>query len=213
MKLLGCTIRLKGSSHIDQLAFTFDDGPHPENSPQIMNLLEEAQGKGTFFLTGRNIIKNRQLVKEIASRGHLIGNHTFNHGKAIFQKKATLHDEIVRTKELIEDITCKENHFLRPPHGIITPSLCSICSDLNLTVVLWSINTMDFKRKPFKSIVQRVRSKIEGGAILLFHECHFRDFWRDYSNSIIALGSILQIVLENRLKPVTVEQLINQSNL
>ncbi len=208
MKLFNCEIIRKVSAVHDRVAFTFDDGPHPENTPAIMGLLEKKQGRGTFFLTGRNILRNRELVKEMATRGHCIGNHTFNHGRALFQKKAILRDEIVRTKEMIEDITGVENRFLRPPYGIITPYLCSTCSDFNMKIVLWSVNSFDFRRLPVKDIVKRAGNRLDGGTILLFHECHFRDSWRDYTNSIIALESILQIAQEAKLKPFTIEELI-----
>lgn len=210
MQLFNCKIVRKNLTLKDEVAFTFDDGPHPKNSIQIMNVLESAKGKGTFFVTGSNITGNRAVAKEMVDRGHLLGNHTFQHGKALFQRKATLYDEIVRTKALIEDITGKQNRFFRPPHGIITPALLFVCRKLELTIVLWNANSMDFRRESYEKIAKRIDHKVKRGAIVLFHEGHFKDTALDYSNSIEALKCVIKTAVSKNLKLVTLEEMIEQ---
>jgi len=208
MKILNCTIRVRGDCDADYIAITFDDGPHPRNTSQILELLEENGGLGTFFVTGNNLKKNWKLAENLASRGHMLGNHTFSHCNALFCSKKKLQREIAETKALIENITQKPNNFFRPPHGIITPSLLSICRKLNLTVVLWSANTLDFKRESPRRMFGRVEKKVRKGAIVLFHECHFKTESLDYSNSIKALGTVLDLAKGKGLKPVRLDTII-----
>ncbi len=208
MKILNCIIRVRGDRDADYIAITFDDGPHPYNTPKILELLEEKGGLGTFFVTGSNLKKNIKLAEEVVSRGHMLGNHTFSHCSALFCSKKRLQREIEETKALIEDITQKPNTFFRPPHGIITPSLLSICRKLNMTVALWSANTMDFKREAPGRMIGRVEKKLCKGAIVLFHECHFKAESLDYSNSIRALGTVLDHAKEKGLKPVRLDTII-----
>jgi peptidoglycan/xylan/chitin deacetylase (PgdA/CDA1 family) len=210
MKILNCKIIRKETGASEKIAFTFDDGPHQEYTPMLLDILEEKEGRGTFFFTGQNISNNRNLAKEVVKRGHLIGNHTFSHLNALFSGKKKLRDEILRTKELIEDITGKPNQYLRPPYGIITPALISICKELNLSIVLWSINSFDFRRKSADRIINRVCKKIRSGSIILFHECHFRNKNLDYSNTVTALKTVLDNVILKGLKSVTVGELVEE---
>ncbi len=169
--------------------------------------MEETGGKGTFFVSGCNLFNNRELVREVSNRGHLIGNHTYMHPYPFFRSKKVLYDEIVRTKDLIEETTGKPNRFFRPPYGIITPKLLSICRKLDLSMILWNVNSKDFNLEAEDIIIKRVSRKLKSGAILLFHDCHFMDDSRDYSNTFKAMLKIVGLAVENKLKPVTIEKM------
>lgn len=209
MKLLNCRIDISGSRSGHDFSITFDDGPHPEFTPKILEVLESHQVKATFFVSGRNIESNRSTAEDLASQGHLFGNHTYSHLSALRTGKSRLLDEVVRTKELIENITGEPNRYLRPPYGHITPALLSICRNLDLSIVLWSFNSLDFRGISAEKIIRRAERKISPGTILLFHECHFRDGSRDYSATIKAVDSILESTLKRGLKPVTVAELLD----
>ena len=209
MKLLNCRINIRGSRSDSDFAITFDDGPHPEFTPKILEVLASHQVKATFFVSGRNIESNRSTAEDLASQGHLIGNHTYSHLSALRIGKSRLLEEVVRTKELIENITGGPNRFLRPPYGHITPAMLSICRNLDLSIVLWNFNSWDFRGVSSEKIAGRAERKISPGTILLFHECHFRDGSRDYSATIKAIDSILEYTLKRGLKPVTVAELLD----
>ncbi len=209
MVLFNCRIDISGSRSGSDFAITFDDGPHAEYTPKILEVLERYQAKATFFVSGRNIESNRSTAEELESQGHLIGNHTYSHMSALRMRKSRLLGEVVRTKELIENITGEPNHFMRPPYGHITPALLSICRDLDLSIVLWSFNSWDFRGISAERIVNRVNRKISPGSILLFHDCHFKDVTRDHTATVNAIDSILEDVLSRGMKPVTVAELFN----
>lgn len=208
MKIARCEIIRKLRTDRRMLSVTFDDGPHPVYTPKIMDLLDNRNARGTFFMTGRNIESNPELVKEASARGHLIANHTYSHPHALFCSADRLRNEINRTKNMIEDITGKTNRFFRPPYGFITPRMLSICRELELSIVLWNANGRDFRKNGAAAIVRRLRNGIKPGSILLLHDCKYSDNGADYSKSIEALGIILDNIDDRGLKPVTVEELI-----
>lgn len=207
--LLGCKIYRNGQRESGSVAITFDDGPHAENTSKILTVLEKKNGRGTFFMTGENILRNKTLVREIVLRGHLIGNHTFTHCNALFTSRTKLYDELLRTKQLIESVTETNNRLFRPPYGIMTPVLLSICKALDLSVVLWNANSMDFRLNSIQAILNRLKNKIKPGSIFLFHECHFKHGEKDYSNSIAALEQVVCTVTVNKLKIVTINEMFS----
>jgi peptidoglycan/xylan/chitin deacetylase (PgdA/CDA1 family) len=211
MKILGCRIYRRGPAVNNHIALTFDDGPHPEFTPMIMDRIEQNGGRGTFFCTGKNLTANRELAREIADRGHLIGNHTYSHIHPMFAGRGRLYDEIYRTKSLIEELTGKTNRFFRPPYGFLTPSLFSICRTLELSIILWNSNSKDYRLMNENAIFRKIRGDIKAGTIMLFHDCKFSNADIDYSNSIKALNSVMEVVMLKGLKPATVEELLGDS--
>lgn len=211
MRFIGYKILRKGLKDSNNVAVTFDDGPHPRFTREIMDILEEKGGAGTFFATGKNLTSNIQLSEEISERGHLIGNHTYTHPHALFSGRGKLYDEISKTKKIIEDISGKPNRFFRPPFGFITPSLLSICRNLELAVILWNVNSKDYRSKPADDIKRKVLKKTGPGSIILFHDSKFSDDTVDYTTSIEALKSVLDVVILRGLKPVTIEDMFGNT--
>jgi len=205
MNIAGCKIVLKAGQDGRTIAITFDDGPHKNFTPQILDILEKRGAYGTFFSTGNNISAQKSLASELVRRGHLLANHTYTHVNPLFTRKSRLYDEILRTKELIEEITGQPNLFFRPPYGIITPSLLSICSSLNLSIVLWSINSYDFRREQSAVIIKRIKRRIRPGGIMLFHECKYNNEGLDYSNTLQALEVVLEIAGSKGIKGIRID--------
>ena len=208
MRILGCRIIRKGKKSSDKIALTFDDGPHPKFTPRILDVLAEFNAKATFFITGRNISANKGIAEEIIKRGHILGNHTYNHPRAYFIGRGKLFDEISRTKDLIEDISVKPNRYFRPPYGIITPSMLSVCARLELSIVLWDSNSKDYRREKADTILDRIYKGLKPGSIILFHDRNFADESLDYTNTISALKSFLEKIILKGLKPVTIEEML-----
>jgi len=208
MKILGCKIFRRGNKNSRKVAFTFDDGPNVKFTPIIMDALEKHNVCGTFFTTGNNLEKNRSLAEEMTSRGHLIGNHTYSHPHALYTGRGKLRDEILRSKNLIEEITGSKNRIFRPPFGFVTPSLLSICRNLELSIILWDSNSKDYRGINSENIKKRVFKTISQGSIILFHDSKFSNSEFDYTSSIEALKSVLEDIIMRGWKPVTVENLL-----
>lgn len=153
------------------LLLTFDDGPHPENTPLILEILEKNGVKAVFFVTGAEVEKYPEIVKKISERGHLIGNHSFSHSNFFpFFFKNTILSELQRTAEICEKITGKKIFCFRPPFGVTNPRIAYAAKKLNYVTVGWSVRSKDTVLKDSGMILKKVLELIKGGDIILLHD-------------------------------------------
>lgn len=147
-----------------QIFLTFDDGPIPEVTPWVLDLLDEYNIKATFFCVGDNIVKHPDIYQQILDRGHLTGNHTFNH----------LQGWKTWTRNYIKNVDKAENHIhshlFRPPHGHIRfLQLVTLLSKYN--VVMWDVVTRDYsKRLTGEKVFANVKKYTRNGSIIVFHD-------------------------------------------
>lgn len=156
------------------IALTFDDGPHPTHTPEILDILREHDVKATFFVIGQNAKKHPEIVRREYEEGHEIGNHTFTHPHL---KTTTVSDfvrEVSQTSDTIEEITGVKPVLFRPPGGYLKNDFVSKIRELDCTSVLWSWrqDTRDWENPPVDRIVNTVLSNIQSGDIILFHDFH-----------------------------------------
>jgi len=154
------------------ICLTFDDGPAPNFTPKILEILKKHNIKGTFFLIGKNVLSNQKLVEKISNEGHSIGNHTYYH-KATFPllpiKKMA--KEIEMTTKLIEQITFNKIKIFRPSFGITNPNINRVLNKLNLKSIGWDIRSLDTVISDSTILYNRVIKGIDnGGSIILFHD-------------------------------------------
>lgn len=121
------------------LALTFDDGPHPEYTKKLLDGLKAREVKASFFLIGKNIAGNEALVRQMAEDGHLIGTHCYSHEDLTKVSLPKACEDILKTNQMIEDITGQRPEYIRPPFGIWSPEL-EDCVDM--TPVFWDIDTL-----------------------------------------------------------------------
>jgi peptidoglycan/xylan/chitin deacetylase (PgdA/CDA1 family) len=202
------SIVFSGPATRAQIALTFDDGPHPVHTLDILKVLQKAHMVGTFFMTGANISAHRDIVKRCAGEGHEIGNHTFTHLRAPFHARRTLSQEIQKTSAVIEEITGQKPALFRPPYGLATPVTQAMCRACGLRTILWSTNTHDYAVQDAQRIVKRATHGLRPGAILLFHEGHFSDPSRSFSETIRALEALAPIIATAGMQAVTVSRLL-----
>ncbi|MDR0948824.1 MAG: polysaccharide deacetylase family protein, partial [Lachnospiraceae bacterium] len=126
---------------LKKVAITFDDGPHPVYTKQLLDGLEKSGAKATFFLMGQNVELYPELVERMSEDGHLVGNHTYSHLGLTSTNHDEFMDEISATNELIEEIIGTVPQYLRPPYGTWDKSLED---DLNMFPVLWTIDPLDW---------------------------------------------------------------------
>lgn len=199
MNCFGVDITWKKKYDSD-LYITFDDGPHPILTPQLLDLFDKFKGKATFFYTGNNIKKYRELAEESHRRGHRIANHSMNHKNLMLCSKKTQHYEIESVNELLEEITGEQNTHFRPPYGFFSPSTLNICKKLHQELFLWRRSSLDFSLKDAQKIVKRLHNHITPGNILLFHEGNFADVNDVYRHTVDAVKAVLQLALTKNLK-------------
>ena len=154
------------------VALTFDDGPHPVYTKEILDILAENHAKATFFVIGQNAEAYPELVRAEADAGHEIGNHTFSHPTMNKISLSVALDEIRRTQTTVQDITGKAPLVFRSPGGIYSDELVAAVEAIPCKPVLWSWrqDTMDWKRPSVDSIVKTVLDNLQDGDIILFHD-------------------------------------------
>ncbi|MGA3292961.1 MAG: polysaccharide deacetylase family protein [Candidatus Acidiferrales bacterium] len=184
-QLFGPTIRRTGDP--STMALTFDDGPNPGVTPSLLDLLERQGVRATFFLMGEHVRAFPDLSKEIAQRGHVIGNHTETHRRMVFCSSAEIRSEIDRCDEAIEAVTGRKPRWMRPPFGFRGPSLHRVVQKRGGEgVVMWSRSAWDWRPGPAERVIRNLR-RARGGDIVLLHDGDFRVLQGDRRHTVVAL--------------------------
>lgn len=180
-----------------RVALTFDDGPHPVYTPELLDGLKERQVKATFFVVGKNIEGHEDIIRRMDEEGHLIGNHTYDHVKITGMPEEQACAQIMKTSTLVEKITGKRTEFIRPPFGAWDKTLdCGF----EMFPVLWSVDPLDWTTKNTDVVVQKVLDEAEEDSIILLH-----DF---YDSSVEAALRIVDTLQKKGYEFVTVDKLI-----
>lgn len=143
---------------------TFDDGPVPEVTPQVLDILDQYGWKATFFCVGENVRKYPELYQDVLSRGHQVGNHSYNHIRGF---RYTVEDYVANVKKASVYITSR---LFRPPHGRIKFSQIKALKD-DYDIVMWDVITYDYDRnKKPDAILKTLKSYLREGSIVVFHD-------------------------------------------
>ncbi|MDO5540122.1 MAG: polysaccharide deacetylase family protein [Eubacteriales bacterium] len=180
-----------------RIALTFDDGPHPVYTKQLLDGLRERGVQATFFVVGENIPGHEDLIERMYRDGHLIGNHTYDHSDLSRMSSEQACEELTKTSNLVQDITGRGTSYVRPPFGNWNDDL-----DCRLTMisVKWTIDPLDWTTQNKSQVVQKVVSRAEDNDIILLHDY--------YKSSVEAALEIVDILEEQEFEFVTVEELL-----
>lgn len=180
-----------------KIAITFDDGPHPDFTPKLLDGLKERNVKASFFVIGNLAQANPDLIRRQKAEGHLIGNHTYNHVDITKMSDEKARQEIRKTNEVLQNITGEEVNFVRPPFGIWQKKLEK---ELEVLPVLWSVDPLDWTTENADEIVNKVVTKAKENDIILMHDC--------YQSSVDAALRIIDILMKEGYEFVTVDEMI-----
>jgi peptidoglycan/xylan/chitin deacetylase (PgdA/CDA1 family) len=155
------------------IALTFDDGPHAEHTPAVLDRLRALGIRATFFVVGARAEAHPALVARIADEGHVLGHHSWTHGLPEETSTRALVAEARRTSALLERLAGDRPRLFRPPHGKLTPGkLLGLWSQLQ-TVVLWNRDAKDFAQPSATPLRAWLAAEpFAGGDILLMHDVH-----------------------------------------
>jgi peptidoglycan/xylan/chitin deacetylase (PgdA/CDA1 family) len=153
------------------VTLTFDDGPDPRSTPQLLELLREAKIPAAFFCVGKNVAANPELAARIVREGHLLENHSYAHSSLTnFYSTARLQRELAQTQAVIEKTSGGVPKFFRPPIGLSNPRTFRAARNFNLKVIGWTIRSLDTVIGRPDKIVARVTRGLQPGAIILLHD-------------------------------------------
>jgi len=186
-----------------RVAMTFDDGPHPENTPRILDVLDAHDARATFFLQGEMADRHPKIVREIARRGHQIGNHGYAHQDARAVASRVYVADVLRAQTAIEDILGQTlPRIFRPPFGNIAPASMLALLRRRFCFIFWSLDSRDSFIADAPALVSHIgRQRIDPGCIMLFHD--------DYRRTAEALAELIDIVKERGMSLVTVKDLLS----
>jgi peptidoglycan/xylan/chitin deacetylase (PgdA/CDA1 family) len=148
------------------VALTFDDGPDPNYTGLILDVLHEKNVKATFFVLGENAKQNPDLLFQIGKAGHEIGNHGYSHS---YNSKLFV-QELVKTDQVIFDLLQQHTYFYRPPGGFVSKDVLQGAKAKGYLVTLWSVDSKDWRNPGENQIVQNVVGSNFPGAIILLHD-------------------------------------------
>lgn len=187
----------EAEAEIRKIAITFDDGPHPSYTAQLLDGLKERGIHATFFVTGEHAEANPEIIKRMQEEGHLIGNHTYSHIQLTEKNREIFREELIRTNEIIEKITGEEVQYVRPPYGSWDKSFEK---ELNMFPVLWNVDPLDWCSKNVACITKKIVSKAEENDIILMHDY--------YETSVTAALRAIDELMEEGYTFVTVEEIL-----
>ena len=185
----------------NHVALTFDDGPNPEFTPQILALLKKHNARATFFCIGKNIAENPQLFREILAHGHTVGNHTYSHSNGFgFFPAQKVAEELERTNRLVKKISGLEMKLYRPAFGVTNPNIAKAVQITGLKSIGWNIRSLDTTKSSEESVLKRITERVSKGDIILLHDSS--------TKSVRVLERLLLFLQANELESVTVDQLL-----
>ena len=149
---------------------TFDDGPDPEVTPAVLDALEAAGARATFFLVGEQLMRQPRLGGELVARGHEVALHGFAHERHANLSPRVVRDDLARGLGAVEAATRVRPRFYRPPYGEFSDASYAACADLGLEPVLWSGWGMDWEAIAPERIAELVGRDLDDGAIVVLHD-------------------------------------------
>lgn len=206
----------QGDERRPVMAFTFDDGPHPEFTPRLLDRLDELGAPATFFVVGRNVERYPSIVREARERGHDIGIHLYSHERRTAYDHVRFDIEVRRCQAQLESVLGEPARFLRFPYGDRghqDPD--RVLRNYGLRCVHWTFSSLDSTARTPERIVGRVDAGLRAGAIVLFHDALADEGgtlgWKyrpERDATIAALPEVLSRARARGLSPVTLGNLL-----
>lgn len=191
------------SCHVDgkYIALTFDDGPHGELTPKLLDMLKARGVKATFFMVGQCVVQYPQIVKRMAAEGHEVANHSWNHTALNKLGADGLRKQLVNTNDAIENACGIRPTVMRPPYGATNAALNKkINEEYGMKVILWSVDPLDWKYRNSARVSSQILQGTQPGGIILSHDIH--------ATTVAAMPETIDALLAKGYKFVTVSELI-----
>lgn len=153
------------------VALTFDDGPDPTITKEIVNVLEKHHERATFFFVGARALKFPDTARLVITHGHEIANHSYTHPNMSRMSEEAIYDEIVQAEDAFEQIVGKRSPWFRAPSGIFNERVRHAANRANVQVIGWYEDTRDWSSISTSQIVDNAVNKLQPGHIILFHDC------------------------------------------
>jgi peptidoglycan-N-acetylglucosamine deacetylase len=202
-RLLGANmLRLpQAAAHRNEIALTFDDGPDPGVTPQVLDILDTHHAKASFFVIADKAAAHPELIREIAKRGHSVENHSCGHSSFYgFFGWAALRKDIGAAQQIIAGIIGEPPAFFRSPMGIRNPLLDPVIAQFGLRYVTWTRRGFDTVARDSAAVLERLSRNLSAGDILLLHD---REVRTRKAIVLDVLPALLDKIASAGLRPVS----------
>lgn len=187
-----------------EIALTFDDGPDPEITPRVLDLLDASGQKGSFYVVGERVEKHPLIIQEIVKRGHAVENHSHRHTSTFaFYSSSRLHRELEAAQRAIADASGSMPRFFRAPMGFRTPFLDPVIARLGLHYTSWTRRGFDSTAKAPGPVLQRLVTNLSAGDVLLMHDGSMLSSQRARPIVLDVLPELLKTLSDRGLKSIT----------
>jgi peptidoglycan/xylan/chitin deacetylase (PgdA/CDA1 family) len=184
------------------VAMTFDDGPHPTHTPQLLKMLRDRNIKATFYLVGKNAKAYPNIVRQMVAEGHEIGNHTWTHGSLTSMSDEQIRRELKMSTDAVFEAAGYRPQTIRPPYGAINQRIKEMMyAEFGYPTIMWSVDPQDWRKPGVSVVTSRIVNAAHPGAILLAHDIH--------APTIQAMPATFDQLLAKGYRFVTVSQLMN----
>ncbi|QSV68709.1 MAG: polysaccharide deacetylase family protein [Aphanizomenon flos-aquae DEX188] len=188
------------------IALTFDDGPWPNSTAKVLDILKKNRIKSTFFVVGQNVKNYPDLTKQIVADGHIIANHTWHHWYHQMNAQAAAY-EVANTGDIIYQTTGVRTSLFRPPGGIMNNGVAAYAKNNKYAVIMWSADSMDYSRPAVPRLMNNIFREAKPGGIVLMH-----DGGGDRSHTVKALPEIISRFRKQGYEFVTVPELLEMQD-
>ena len=188
------------------IALTFDDGPWPNTTAKVLDILKKNRIKSTFFVVGQNVKNYPDLTKQIVADGHVIANHTWHHWYHNMNAQAAAY-EVANTGDIIYQTTGVRTRLFRPPGGIMNNGVAAYAKNNKYAVIMWSADSMDYSRPAVPRLMNNIFREAKPGGIVLMH-----DGGGDRSHTVKALPEIISRFRKQGYEFVTVPELLEMQD-
>jgi peptidoglycan/xylan/chitin deacetylase (PgdA/CDA1 family) len=192
-----------GNEQRPEIALTFDDGPSPLYTEQILQILQSYHIHATFFEIGQQVQGYPKLAREVIAAGNLIGNHSWNHPQLTLLTAAQIQWQMNTTNQIIQQATGEKPFLMRPPYGAINPFVHTELVQMGFLPVLWNIDTVDWSLPGTSAIINTAVSQAHNGTIILMH-----DGGGNRSETVAALPTIITALQQRGFRFVTIQDML-----
>lgn len=182
-----------------KIALTFDDGPHPETTQKILDILNQHQVPATFFVLGKQAARYPDILTQLVKQGHEIGNHSFSHPNLETLTPKEVKTEILKTQQIVYQITGTIPQYVRPPYGNIS---YNTAQNIATPIVNWDVDSLDWKTKNPEQIMIDIKKQLSQSNIILLHDIH--------QTTAETLDNLLVYLKQENYQLVTISELLNR---
>ena len=194
-----------------KIALTFDDGPHPVYTPQILEVLKNYDVPATFFIIGKHLSNHQDIGRRITESNHEIANHTYSHRLLLKLSNEEISEEIQRTHELLSRLNGQKPKFLRPPMGLFSKRVLNVIDNAGYRTVVGDVYPRDPHRPGTKKLVKRILERTHAGSIIILHDGGNTEVV-DRGQTVQALDEVIPLLKQIGYQFVTLSEMFHLSD-